>query len=123
MWNWLRLKDPKGKIGIKIQVLLIIRNGACTEDDWNLLLTRTPNMNKNIINPEGYARLSFLNENLASDNYKALQSLDVPIAQITARHSSRAAANLASDDIVGLGPRLFFAISAYDKSLDGKRTM
>ena len=117
------MKDPKGKIGIKRQVLLIIRTGACTEDDWNLLLTRTPDMNKNIINPEGYARLSFLNENLVSDNYKALQSLDVPIAQITARHSSRAAANLASDDIVGLEPRLFFAISAYDKSLDGKTTM
>ena len=69
------MKDPKGKIGIRRQVLLIIRNGAYTEDDWNLLLTGTPDMNKNIINPEGYVRLSFSNQSVVSDNYKALLSL------------------------------------------------
>ena len=65
------------------QVLLNIRIGDCTEDYWNLLLTRTPDMNKNIISHEEYVRLSFSNENVVSDNYKAPQSLDVPIPQVT----------------------------------------
>ena len=40
-------------------------------------------MNKNIISHEEYVRLSFSNENVVSDNYKALQSLDVPIPRVT----------------------------------------
>ena len=88
-------------------MLLNVRNGDCTEDYWNLLLSRTPDMNKKIINPEEYVRLSFSNENVFSDNYKALQSLDVPIPQRTARHGNQAATKLASDDIVGLEPKLW----------------
>ena len=61
------------------RVLLNIRNGDCTEDDWNLLLTKTPDMNKNVIHAKKYVRLSFANEKVANDNYKALQSLDISI--------------------------------------------
>ena len=91
------------------QVLLNIHNGNSTEDDWDLLLTRTPASIKNVINSEEYA---FSNEKVANINYEALQSLNVPIAQVNARHSSPAAAKLTSDDMGGLEPKLFLAIGA-----------
>ena len=37
-------------------MLLNIRNGDCGEIEWNLLLTRTLDLNKNIINVGEYKR-------------------------------------------------------------------
>ena len=37
-------------------MLLNIRNGDCDEVEWNLLLTRTLDLNKNIINTGEYKR-------------------------------------------------------------------
>ena len=40
------------------------------------------------------------------------QSLNVPIVQINARHSSRTSSKLPSDDMGGLEPKLSLAVGA-----------
>ena len=84
------------------QLLLNLRNGDSTESDWNLLLTRTPDSIGNQKDTEEYVKLSFSNEKLASDNFEALQSLNVPIAQVNV-------SKLASDEMGGLESKLFLA--------------
>ena len=89
-----------------------LRNGESSENDWHMLLTRTPcNINRST-NLNTYVKLSFSNEKVARDNYEVLEKLCVPIAQINARHSNKASAKLASDDMGGLEPKLFLCIGA-----------
>ena len=83
-----------------------------TESYWNLLLTRIPDSIGNQKDTDEYVKLSFSNEKVASDNFEVLQSLNVPIAQVNARHSCSAASKLASDDIGGLESKLFLAKGA-----------
>ena len=94
------------------QLLLNIRNGTVTEDDWVLLQTRTPDSVGNNMDTKEYVKLSFSNEKVANDNFEALKSLNVPIAQVNARHNSSSAAKLSSDDMGGLEPKLFLAVGA-----------
>ena len=94
------------------EVLFNLQNGNSTEDDWNLLLTRTPDNIKCVLDAKNYVKLSFSNEKVATNNYESLQSLNVPIAQVNARHSTPAAAKIASDDMGGLEPKLFLAKGA-----------
>ena len=93
-------------------VLLNLRNGNSTLDDWNLLLTRTFSNLKNVSNISEYVKLSFSNENVAKNNYEALESLNVPIAHINARHNIAAASKLSPDDMGGLHPKLFMCLGA-----------
>ena len=71
-----------------------LRNGDSTESDWNLQLTKTPDSIGNQKDTEEYAKLSFSNEKVASDNFEAPQSLNVLIVQVNARHSCSAAPKL-----------------------------
>ena len=76
------------------------------------MLTRTPGCIKKDVNVKEYVKLSFSNEKVANDNYESLKSLNVPIAQVNARHNTPAAAKLTSDDMGGLEPKLFLAKGA-----------
>ena len=90
-----------------------LRNGDSTEDDWKLFLTRTPGkINENIKDVKKFVKLSFSNEKVAIDNHEALMSLNVPVAQINARHSNKAAAKCSSDDMEGLEPKVFISLGA-----------
>ena len=56
--------------------------------------------------------MSFSNESVANSNYEALQSLDIPIAQINTKHNVPSAANLSSDDMSGLDPNILICEGA-----------
>ena len=89
-----------------------LRNGDSTEEDWKLLLTRTSANVTDIVDKNTFVKISFSNEKVALDNHEALTGLNVPIAQINARHSNKASARLSSDDMGGLEPKIFLSIGA-----------
>jgi len=68
--------------------------------------------NVSITDKNLFVRLSYSNEKVACDNHEALTSLNVPIAQINARHSSKASEKFSSDDMGGLEPKLFLSVGA-----------
>ena len=92
--------------------LLNLRNGDSTLDDWKLLLTRIPSNLKNITDKSKHVKLSFSNESVAKSNYETLESLNVPIAQINARHNVSTASKLSSEDMGGLQPKLYLCLGA-----------
>ena len=64
------------------------RDGNSSLDDWNLLLSRTPQNVENIADFETSAvKLSFGNEKVATDNFTRLKQLGEPIVQINAYHT------------------------------------
>ena len=73
-------------------VLLNLRNGNSTLDDWNILLTRTLSNLNNVSNISEYVKLSFSNENIAKHNYEALEC---GYCTINARHDMAAASKLS----------------------------
>ena len=89
-----------------------LRNGETTEEDWQLFLSRTPaNVNDALVLKD-FVKLSFSNEKVACNNHEALTSLNMPVAQINARHSNKASARFSSDDMGGLEPKVFLSIGA-----------
>jgi hypothetical protein len=71
-------------------LLLRLRKGNSTVDDWKLLLTRQPSNVTNLCDFEDSTRLFYSNEQVANYNHEQLTKLEHPIAHINARHSSRA---------------------------------
>ena len=59
-----------------------------------------------------YVKLSFSNEKVANNNLEALQSLNVPIAQVNGRHSNSAKSKLTFYGMGGLDIKLFQAVGA-----------
>ena len=90
------------------QLLFNLPIGDSTESEWNLLQTGTPDFFGNKRDIKEHFKLSFLNEKVANDNFEALRSVNVSIAQVNARDSSSVALKLARDDIGGL--ELFLAV-------------
>ena len=76
-----------------------------------MFLSRTPGK-ANVRDKNSFVRLSYSNEKVACDNHEALTNLNVPIAQINARHSNKSAVKFPSDDMGGLEPKLFLSIGA-----------
>jgi len=70
------------------ELLLRLRNGETTENDWKQLLARQPSEVKNIDYYEDVTRLYFSNNEVAQYNYQRLVELRQPIAEIFAIHSS-----------------------------------
>ena len=89
------------------------RDGNCSIDQWNLLLTRT---SINVENLDSFERdavkLSFGNDKVAKDNYEQLKKLNKPIATINAKHNNKTAAKLFSDDMGSLMPQLLLSEGA-----------
>ena len=93
-------------------LLLRLRKGESTVDDWKLLLTRQPSNVTNLCDFENSTRLFYSNEQVANFNHEQLTKLEHPIAHINARHSSEFAKKISSDDMSGLEPVVFLAKGA-----------
>ena len=87
-------------------LLLRIRKGESTVDDWKLLLTQPSNVT-NLCHFEDAARLFYSNEQVANYNHEQVTKLDYPIVHISARHSSALAKKMSSDDMSGLESVVF----------------
>ena len=89
------------------------RDGNCSVDQWNLLLTRTPaHINDRELFEKDCVKLSFGNKKVAEDNYQQLKKLNEPIAAINAKHNNSTAAKLSSDDMGSLMPQLLLSRGA-----------
>ncbi|CAB3985549.1 ATP-dependent DNA helicase PIF1 [Paramuricea clavata] len=93
-------------------LLLRLRKGDSTVDDWKLLLTRQPSNVTNLCDFEDSTRLFYSNEQVGNYNHEQLTKLEHPIAHINARHSSALAKKISSDDMSGLEPVVFLAKGA-----------
>ena len=93
-------------------LLLRLRKGDSTVDDWKLLLTRQPSNVTNLCDFEDSTRLFYSNEQVGNYNHEQLTKLEHPIAHINARHSSALAKKISSDDMSGLEPIVFLAKGA-----------
>ena len=93
-------------------MLLRLRKGESTVDDWKLLLTRQPSNVTDLCDFEDATRLFYCNEQVANYNHEQLTKLDYPIAHISLRHSSALAKKISSDDMSGLESVVFVAKSA-----------
>ena len=86
-------------------MLLRLRDGIVTHDDWQMLLQRMPQQADNSCDFEDAIRLFYDKASVAEYNLK-LYSLKTPIARICAIHSSNEASKAAPDDAGGLYPVL-----------------
>ena len=93
-------------------LLLRLRKGESTVNDWKLLLTHQPSNITNLCDFEDCTRLFYSNEQVANYNHEQLTKLENPIAHINARHSSPLAKKISSDDMSGLEPVVFLAKGA-----------
>jgi hypothetical protein len=69
-------------------LLLRLRKGESTVDDWKLLLTCQQSNVTNLCDFEDSTRPFYSNEQVANCNHDQLTKLEHPIAHINARHSS-----------------------------------
>ena len=93
-------------------LLMRLRTGDCTEQDWKLLLTRQPSNTTNLTEFQNATRLYFSNEEVANYNFEKLSALHNPIARVNARHSSDLAKKASPDEMAGLEPCVFLAKGA-----------
>ena len=95
------------------ELLMRLRTGECTEQDWKLLLTRQPTNAPNLVEFQDATRLYFSNEEVANYNVEKLSALQHPIACVNARHSSDLAKKASPDEMAGLEPCIFLAKGAH----------
>ena len=93
-------------------LLMRLRTGETTQEDWKHLLSRTPSAVPSLDQFQDAIRLYYGNEEVAKYNYEKLLELLQPIAHIDARHSSPLAKGLPPDEMAGLVPTLFLAKQA-----------
>ena len=70
------------------ELLLRLRRGESTIDDWNLLLTRQPTNIPHLTEFDDATRLLFSDEEVAKYSHEQLNKLLQPVANISANHSS-----------------------------------
>ena len=95
-----------------LDLLSSLRNGLCSEREWNLILSRQPTAIKNLEDFKYSTRLFFKNDDVAHFNCSQLKKLNKPIAFIEAKHSSEKAKQIPADELCGLQPSLCLAIGA-----------
>ena len=93
-------------------LLLRLRKGESTVDDWTLLLTCQPSAISNLNEFEDSTRLFYSNDQVAGYNHDQVIKLEHPVAQINTCHSSAIAKKVASEDMSGLEHVVFLAKSA-----------
>ena len=94
------------------QLLMRLRTGDSTEEDWRLLLSHQPSLVANLNEFDDAIKLFYGNDEVAEYNHQQLLKLSRPVACIQARHSSSTAKSLPSDEMSGLVPILFLARQA-----------
>ena len=93
-------------------ILERLRTGESTKSDWEQLLTRQPSHIDNLAEFEDAIRLFFANEEVTNYNFSKLKQLCKPIAEVRARHNTKYAAKLSSDEFSGLEPVIYLAKGA-----------
>ena len=94
-------------------LLLRIRDGIITHDDWQMLLTRTPQQANNSGEFKDAIRLFYNKASVAEYNLKQLHSLKTPVARINAIHSCNEAAKISPEHACGLHSVLLLATQAH----------
>jgi ATP-dependent exoDNAse (exonuclease V) alpha subunit len=84
------------------ELLLRLRDGCTTKEDWALLLTRAPSNVSNATDFEDAVHLFYKKEDVNRFNIEKLTQLPAPTARIAAIHSSSEAAKAKQDDAGGL---------------------
>lgn len=95
------------------ELLLRLRNGATTHDDWKQLLSRQPTKVSDIGQFKDAANLYYPNEDVEAYNYGCLIKLKQPVAEIHAIHSSEQSKKISAEEMFNLQPRLLIATSAH----------
>lgn len=94
------------------------RDGNSSLEDWNLLLSRTPQNVDNVADFQDSAvRLSFGNDKVAKDNFVKLKQFGEQIVEINAHHSSPNAKHVSAEDMDGLEPIVYFSKLEKDKQI------
>ncbi|XP_065061670.1 LOW QUALITY PROTEIN: uncharacterized protein LOC135688681 [Rhopilema esculentum] len=94
-------------------LLLHLRDGNISQDQWKILLTRTPSKVDNLsVFKDTAIKLAFGNKSVAENNYDSLIRLSVPIARINAKHNNVSASKQPADDMGGLQPTLLLSKGA-----------
>ena len=83
-------------------LLLRLRKGVSTVDDWKLRLTSQPSNVTHLCDFKDATRLFYSNEQVASYNHEQFTNLKHPIAHINASHSSALAKKISSDHMSGV---------------------
>ena len=89
-------------------ILLRLRDGQTTQDDWIKLCERTP-QHVNMSDFTEAPRLYFDKQSVTKYNFDKLTRLATPIARISAVHSGRNAKSASSDDAGGFDTEMFLA--------------
>ena len=95
------------------QILLRLRNGEVTEDDWRHLMTRTPAQVSDISAFDTALHLFPTVEAVVEHNVSKLHACGQPVATIKAVHSGPNASKGSSDDAGGLEPIVCLAKGAH----------
>ena len=105
-----RQNGPSPAVVAFRELLMRLRDGKTTEDDWKQLLQRSPHTCSTSFTDA--VHLFYDKNSVAQYNMDKLQSLHKPIARINAIHSHTAAASAKSDEAGGLEPVVFLAEGA-----------
>ena len=92
-------------------LLMRMRNGKVTEEDWQLLLQHSTT-NVPMDQFTDAIRLYFDKKSVAEYNYEKLLQIGQPVAKIQAKHSGHGASAATSDDAGGLEAVLFLSRKA-----------
>ena len=102
--------DPETQIFREL--LLRLRDGSTTQEDWQMLLTRDPSTADNRGDFSDAVHLYYDKASVVKYNLDKLQSLGSPIARVNGIHSTCAAASANADDAGGLHAVIFIAVGA-----------
>lgn len=94
------------------QMLLRLRDGQVTEDDWRHFMSRTPAQVSDLSPFTAALRLFPTTEAVLEHNVSKLYAIGQPIATIKAVHTGPNAAKASSDDASGLEPIICLAVGA-----------
>ena len=94
-------------------ILLRLRDGEVTEDNWQHLMTRTQTQNPDMSSFADSLRLFPTIEAVVEYNVAKLQVCGQPIATINSVHTGPNAAKASPDDASGLEPIICLAIGAH----------
>lgn len=94
------------------ELLLRLRNGETTQDDWKQLLAGQPFKVPDIDHFQDVVRLYYTNAEVPAYNYDCLVELNQPIAEIHAKHSSDQTKSISAEEMFNLQPKLLSARDA-----------
>ena len=88
------------------KLLINLRTGECSKDDWKLLLSRNSRLFSIQELQNFQIRLTFRNKSVFDYNCAQLHQLEKPIFYINAKHNSKVC-KINSDEFGGLNPVLY----------------